>query len=657
MSFIRKTVFLLAASTMLLSGGGVVAQTVLDGGFVLPPASQSKTLKASRVEAASDTMRLGYCVDELRLPGLMMQDDGNAHAFGGAIQLDPAILNKYVGDKIEAVEFAISPVRGISCQVFVTTDLSDLQSGGFGGSSSVLSSVTLTSGEYHDGWNNVKLKKAVTITKDMTLYVGYSIQCMAAPYDFVLFDQSTYAVSGKNWYGSDNSWFNNTAGIDRNICVRAIVTGDNKPQNDISLMSLVPADGSNYSTQNLPKDYVAYVQNNGTQPINSFSITVEAKGQRTAEFLTEGVEIPNNKPVRVDLKDISLPFEGNYDGVFTVAEVNGDVDPDMTDNTKTISGCYSIKQGAVPETHRVLFEEFTSEGYDGCYMSDTLYRNVIEDLGDIIWVKHHSDYQKTVDQFKFGNEADYEALYGGSPAFVPAVCFDRRRITGFDEPGPAYFSPYHEVTDLILQEVREILAFIDLDVKPTIKEDGKLEAKIQGYAGVNEMPLQNSLRLTTWLVEDSIPTTTQKGRKDFIQNGVLRAVLSENGVWGDPVDISSYEFERSYTAELAPSWNRKHLRVVSFVSNWDEQNIRNRSIYNTNEAPVKDLTAIVDASTDQLLPSVQVVGSSLAVTNGRIAGVYDVSGRQMDASQLPKGIYVVKLTNGAVTTTQKVYVK
>ena len=128
-------------------------------------------------------------------------------------------------------------------------------------------------------------------------------------------------------------------------------------------------------------------------------------------------------------------------------------------------------------------------------------------------------------------------------------------------------------------------------------------------------------------------------------------------MWGDPVDISSYEFERSYTAELAPSWNRKHLRVVSFVSNWDEQNIRNRSIYNTNEAPVKDLTAIVDASTDQLLPSVQVVGSSLAVTNGRIAGVYDVSGRQMDASQLPKGVYVVKLTNGSVTTTQKVYVK
>ena len=160
----------------------------------------------------------------------------------------------------------------------------------------------------------------------------------------------------------------------------------------------------------------------------------------------------------------------------------------------------------------MLFEEFTSEGYDGCYMSDTLYHNAMEDISDVIWVKHHSDYQKTTDKFKFGNEADYEDLYGGSPAFVPAICIDRHRFTGFEEPGPAYFCPYHEVTSMLLLQVREILAFIDVDVRPEINATtGKLDVNVKGYAGVNEMPLQNSLRLTTWLVEDSIPTTTQKG--------------------------------------------------------------------------------------------------------------------------------------------------
>ena len=332
----------------------------------------------------------------------------------------------------------------------------------------------------------------------------------------------------------------------------------------------------------------------------------------------------------------------------------------MKDNVITLYNYYSIKEGAKAETHRPLFEEFTSEGYEGSYIADTLYRNALAELGDVIWVKHHDDYQKNVDQFKFGNEADYEALYGGYPTFVPAVCFDRRRITGFEEPGPAYFSPYREETTAILAQLGETLTFIDLDIQPTVQAaTGKLEVRIKGHAGVNEMPLQNSLRMTTWLVEDSIPTTTQKGcpEPQFIQNGVIRAVLSEEGIWGDPIDITNYDFERSYTADLNPSWNRKHLRVVSFVSNWDENNVRNRSVYNTNQAPVLDLTAIDDLATEPLQPRVEVLGSTLATTNGaRIVGVYDMSGREVSATQLSKGVYIVKVTNGSVTATQKVFI-
>ena len=659
MSVFKKSISLIAVALISAAGCDLCAQTPVDGGFVFPAAQEGVAPKAAfRASASTDTMRLGYCVDEPRLPGLMLQDDGLPHAVGAAIELDANLLDKYVGDQIEAVEFAIDPARGFSCQVFVCTDLKQMQ-GSLGGGS-ILSSVTLSAGQYHSGWNHVKLNKPVTIKEGMTLYVGYNIQGNQGPYDFLLFDQSTYAVGKKNWYGDNGTWFNNTVGINRNLCVRAVITGDTKPQNDISLMSLVPADASGYSTQNIPKDYIAYVQNNGTDPIESLSIIVEAKGLRTAEFLTEGLSVPNNKPTQVRLRDISLPFEGNYNGTFTVAEVNGDLDPDMKDNVITLYNYYSIKEGAKAETHRPLFEEFTSEGYEGSYIADTLYRNALAELGDVIWVKHHDDYQKNVDQFKFGNEADYEALYGGYPTFVPAVCFDRRRITGFEEPGPAYFSPYREETTAILAQLGETLTFIDLDIQPTVQAaTGKLEVRIKGHAGVNEMPLQNSLRMTTWLVEDSIPTTTQKGcpEPQFIQNGVIRAVLSEEGIWGDPIDITNYDFERSYTADLDQSWNRKHLRVVSFVSNWDENNVRNRSVYNTNQAPVLDLTAIDDLATEPLQPRVEVLGSTLATTNGaRIVGVYDMSGREVSTTQLSKGVYIVKVTNGSVTATQKVFI-
>ena len=46
----------------------------------------------------------------------------------------------------------------------------------------------------------MKLSKPVTIKEGMTLYVGYNIQGNQGPYDFLLFDQSTYAVGKKNWY-------------------------------------------------------------------------------------------------------------------------------------------------------------------------------------------------------------------------------------------------------------------------------------------------------------------------------------------------------------------------------------------------------------------------------------------------------------------------
>ena len=661
MSIIRKAVLLYAVAALLTPGSRMVAQTTLDGGFILPAATEGATLKAApRADASTDEMRLGYCVDEPRIPGLMLQDDGQAHAVGAAIELPPSLLNKYVGDKIEAIDFAISPVRGQSCIVFVSTDITDMQIGGMGTTNSIISSVTLRSGNYNDGWNHVALTKPVTISQDQTLYVGYIIDGREGPYDFLLFDQSTYAVSGRNWYGDNGNWFNNTAGINRNLCIRAVVTGDNKPQNDISLMNIAPADGSGYSTQNTPKDYIAYVQNNGTEPITSLAITVEGKGLRTADFVTDGLNITNNTPFRVDLKGISLPFEGNYDGTFTVQEVNGDEDPDMTDNVRTLTGCYSIKEGTVPSTHRVLFEEFSSEGYDGCFTADTLYTNALLNIKNIIRVKHHLDYKKVEDQFSFGTDWDYEDLYGGSSLFVPAVCFDRRAINGFDDPGPAYFCPYSEMTSSVLMMVRDINAFIDLDVTPVIKDanSNQLEVNVKGKAGVNEMPLQNTLRLTTWLVEDSIPTTTQAGVENFVQNGVLRAVLSENGAWGDDLDITNYDFERNYTVALDPSWNRNHLRVVSFVSNWSDRNVRNRYLYNANEAPVSDLTAIVDASADAVQPSVLVLGSSLATTNGgRIEGVYDVSGRQVGSTHLPNGLYIVKVTNGKTTTTQKVYVK
>ena len=133
MSVFKKSISLIAVALISAAGCDLCAQTPVDGGFVFPAAQEGVAPKAAfRASASTDTMRLGYCVDEPRLPGLMLQDDGLPHAVGAAIELDANLLDKYVGDQIEAVEFAIDPARGFSCQVFVCTDLKQMQ-GSLGG--------------------------------------------------------------------------------------------------------------------------------------------------------------------------------------------------------------------------------------------------------------------------------------------------------------------------------------------------------------------------------------------------------------------------------------------------------------------------------------------------------------------------------------------
>lgn len=581
----------------------------------------------------AQNVKIGYCTTEVRTPGLKAQITGS-HSYHAAVELRPELLNKFAGDKIDSVEFAISPKRGRRAEVFVCTDLDNI-------SQTSLGAGTLDTA-YHAGWNKVKLNTPVTISSGQTLYIGYILYLDdGEDYDCLLFDQSPYGGnSGINWYGYDLNWFNNTAGINRNLCIRAIASGQNIPNNDITLISIGNADGGEYVRQNQPTDFTAYVRNNGAQPVTSLNINIEAKGQ-TTDVVCDGFSIPNNEPFAVTLHGLTIPVEGNFNGVFTASKVNGADDPYPTDNSATRYG-YSIKEGAEPVHHNVLFEEFTAEGNRGSFDADTLYRGAIglSQQQGVIWVKHHTTYHNIADQFSLGGDGDYTALFGTSEEFTPAVCVDRHRFTGFDEPGPAYYSPYQEVTALLIQQVGNIYSFVSLSPTATVAADGStLNVTVDGHASVNEMPLQDSLRLTTWLVEDSIVSTSQAGQTSFVQNGVLRRVLTDD-IWGDSVSISGYDFSKAYTTTLDPSWNQSHLKVVTFLSNYNAGDVTDRAIYNTAAVPVSNPSGI----------------STAVVSNGdmRITGIYDLSGRKVETLSPSNGIYIVKYSDGNSVMTKKV---
>ena len=66
------------------------------------------------------------------------------------------LLNKYVGDKIESIEFAIAPKRGHMVEYFICSDLKNMKE------------TTLAQGattNYKEGWNKMSFNKPVTIKK------------------------------------------------------------------------------------------------------------------------------------------------------------------------------------------------------------------------------------------------------------------------------------------------------------------------------------------------------------------------------------------------------------------------------------------------------------------------------------------------------------
>lgn len=629
--------FLLAAFTGLPLWEGLWGQEQMK--FIPSYSSAGKYAAPKAINPAS--IRLGFCDDgnggSLKLVSSVPQ------TYGGAVFFPAQVLDKYEGDRIDSVLFAIAPRRGLSATVFVTAEL---------GEAPLASAVT---SDYQEGWNRVKLDKSVTIVKGRPLYIGYYITLAPGDEpDFLRFDLGDYTASGRNWTGVDGVWHMAT-GLPKDLSLRAILSGDNRPVNDVALDYIKVEEGG-YVEQNKPLTYVVNVRNFGTNTVNTVDFGLSARGVASNHVVLDNLAIAPNKNVRLTVPGLKVPVEGNFDATVTALTVNETADSDPSDNAVTRSTGYAYKEGTAPLQRNVLFEEFTSEGFEDCPIADATYAKAIGKRSDVVWVKHHRNYGNYTDKFVLDAEKPYFELFSDGKTFVPAIAIDRRSFNGMEDPGPAYFVANNVQTGKMIDAAAAMPAFASLDAQAERSQSGQqLNVEVTVKATTNEMPLQKDLRLTAWLVEDSIVSTTQAGASEgYMQNGVVRAVLSSNA-WGDPVEIGNYETSTSYSTLLDPSWNVSNLRVVAFLCNYDAD-VFQRFIYNSVEKAIGRSLGISNA-TPEKQPKVAIANGSLVAPYGfSLLGVFDLSGRQMSASSLSPGTYVVKLTNGHKFFTQKIII-
>lgn len=674
----RNKLFLLSIASLPLFGGDLFGMT----GTPLMPAPQAVITKAT-VTKKDAGMRLGpsetyksigkYCI-----PVSQVEDvTPVSHTMCQAIRLPASLLNKYVGCKIDSIEVVLGArtgnglapddeavegvKRGNGLTAFVCKDLDKVIEG------DVLTSVSTQ--DYASGYNKFKFNNSVTIEKDQDLYLGYYITLTPGEnLDAVAFDDPIVmgysGEKGNSFLALDFYWQSNSSfptavngqPYYMNAAIRGIASGDKFPDGDVGLISL--SSGNDYYVEcNSPATYQAKVRNYSPETVKSMEFSVSVNGKESDNVVLNDLNVPSHEITTIDVPGVKINHEGNLDVKLTVKKVNGVDDSDVADNEMT-SSSFAYREGGQILRRNVLLEQFTSEGYSEAEFVDESYKEFLADQSNVIWVKHHVKTKGGfVDQFVTDFEKKYVSLYGGASTFFPAACFDRMKFLGMEDPGPAYFVESNVAFEAMLGNVNMIPSFAELNVRPKHNEaDNTITVKVNLNTQANVMPGQTDLRLTTWLVEDGIVSTEQKGVSgEYIQDGVIRAVLSED-VWGDKVDISSYSASKEYSIAVDPKWNLANMRVVSFLSNYDPSN-KVYQLYNSRESKVQVSSGIssVVRTPDSMVTVTD--GNVEAINGNTLVGVHDLSGRSFTGKNLPKGMYIVTVSDGKQQSAVKVVVK
>lgn len=674
----RNKLFLLSIASLPLFGGDLFGMT----GTPLMPSPQAVITKAT-VTKKDAGMRLGpsetyksigkYCIPVSQVE----EDTPVSHTMCQAIRLPASLLNKYVGCKIDSIEVVLGArtgnglapddeavegvKRGNGLTAFVCKDLDKVIEG------DVLTSVSTQ--DYASGYNKFKFNNSVTIEKDQDLYLGYYIILNPGEnLDAVAFDDPIVmgysGEKGNSFLALDFRWQSNSSfpmavngqPYYMNAAIRGIASGDKFPDGDVGLISL--SSGNDYYVEcNSPATYQAKIRNYSPETVKSMEFSVSVNGKESDNVVLNDLNVPSHEITTIDVPGVKINHEGNLDVKLTVKKVNGVDDSDVADNDMT-SSSFAYREGGQILRRNVLLEQFTSEGYSEAEFVDESYKEFLADQSNVIWVKHHVKTKGGfIDQFVTDFEKKYVSLYGGASTFFPAACFDRMKFLGMEDPGPAYFVESNVAFEAMLGNVNMIPSFAELNVRPKHNEaDNTITVKVNLNTQANVMPGQTDLRLTTWLVEDGIVSTEQKGVSgEYIQDGVIRAVLSED-VWGDKVDISSYSASKEYSIAVDPKWNLANMRVVSFLSNYDPSN-KVYQLYNSRESKVQVSSGIssVVRTPDSMVTVTD--GNVEAINGNTLVGVHDLSGRSFTGKNLPKGMYIVTVSDGKQQSAVKVVVK
>ncbi len=583
-----------------------------------------------------------------------------------AVIFEDNITHDYLGATMTHVRFALASATDI-LSVFVCTvgDNFNISNPDI---SEPLAEIDMMGVTTRAGWNTVELPSPITITKGTNYFIGFEYVQTTRNYP-LLTDYSINAANAATYgflvYGdllNGTDWYRLLGG--GNLCIQALVEGENTTDLDIALSNLSV---DKYTTPGTYAEYTVSLQSAGMTTPSSYTLDIALDGD-VVKTVDTPIALSKSKRQYNDI--ITLPSDiavGQHSLSISVATIDGKTPTDDTsdDSVSTTFGIYD----ATVERQKCLIEHFTSMYYGyGPLGTAVVDKMISNEPGKYAPVSMFYNYSTYIDPYALGEASEYIRTFSGNAGLAYAA-FNRCVLqdTNLNEDAVmgipiGYYSEYTDlVADMISEAIDNVYAripaFTSVDITTSFDDSSRaLYVHVRGDGVSVARQLLADNRLTVYITEDSIAGLQRDYEEgnplsgymsDYTHNYLLREIVSEP--WGDDIQwLSDSAFEADYVVTLPSSWDASNISVVAFVSTAMATesdgvvtfgDMNNACVNNANVVHIRDVSTAIK-------PAIADADDVYEVAR------YGVDGRRM--AHPTKGINIVRYSDG---TTKKVLVR
>lgn len=565
---------------------------------------------------------------------------------------------QWKGNKITSIDIGLAWEAGKDAYLFISGDLDrepEFKQ------EFPADTITVPDGTDLIGWRNMPLTTPYIIDSDKDLYVGFCVTQDSWP---------PLALDGKDPVPGGNLASYRKAGttewkyseLSHNVAVRVNMEGDNFQQNHLRMISC-----STPSVYNKPGEInvTGTVINDGLSPVNSLTLSCLLDGESPVNRQVTDIDIPTCGTYTFTMTANPTEKEGKRVLTLTVSEPNGEPD-EFPENTSR-----SIPVGFISEgiQKTILVQETVSLDSEGIPAADAYIRDAIENNSrkeNIIWLRNHALIN---DDLSIEGYTNYSMLFMGT-RWLPSVQIDHTKLKGTFEPSETG-EPIEAQSEMFMidehfgEHLQTCLdnkeTYLALDVNAEVTDGNLLKYSISAEPVIQGLYAKDiyAPQLAVLIMEDDVESIQEGVDGPYFQKNTPRAFLNDNNpkfaFMGDPISISDNGFTKEGEYLLTDqSWKLENLYLVAYVLDGLDLRVKNAAISRLlkpdallrTEAPAlvatyKEGRLHIDGDFDN---------ASLYTATGEL--ITNIT--QTDTwISLSKGIYLIKVQNGATCITRK----